>query len=225
MCFLNEQIDSPSRIKLTRLLELITSSQHNLTSVRDFERATIVHVEDSLKPFCGSTFRGRFVDIGSGGGIPGLVLAIAFPEAEWVLVDSIAKKTKEIERFAHELELKNVVVKTARAEELALEEREKFDAAFMRAVARCDTSLELATPLVKTGGIVYLYKGPGWCEEKVFSRVAEEKLGLGLLQEKEYCLSDGSIRFMIVYAKKRETPDGFPRRCGMASKSPLGGSK
>ena len=66
MCFLNEQIDLPSRIKLTRLLELITSSQHNLTSVRDFERATIVHVEDSLKPFCGSTFRGRFVDIGIG---------------------------------------------------------------------------------------------------------------------------------------------------------------
>jgi len=211
--------------KCKRLIELMISSPHNLTSVRTFERAVTVHLEDALIPFTNAMLTGSYVDIGSGGGIPGLVLAAVFPKSSWLLMDSIRKKTQEIERFAREMELSNVTVKTARAEEFALSSRANFDSAFLRAVARCDVSMELAAPLVKIGGSIFLYKGPGWNEERRFASVAEERLGLRLSQEKEYCLSDGSARFLVVYKKEVETPREFPRRVGMASKSPLGGSK
>lgn len=220
-----ESLEPSLRSKCKMLIELIISSPHNLTSVRTFERAMTVHLEDALTPFTDSMLTGSYVDIGSGGGIPGLLLATVFPKSFWMLLDSIAKKTQEIERFANKMGLSNVTAKTARAEELALENRAGFDAAFLRAVARSDVSMELAAPLVKIGGSIFLYKGPGWNEERRFARVAEERLGLSLSQEKEYRLSDGSSRFLVVYEKKVETPGEFPRRVGMASKSPLGGSK
>ncbi|HDP76866.1 MAG TPA: 16S rRNA (guanine(527)-N(7))-methyltransferase RsmG [Mesotoga infera] len=220
-----ESLEPSLRSKCKMLIELMISSPHNLTSVRIFERAVTVHLEDALIPFADYALDGSYVDIGSGGGIPGLLLATVFPKSSWVLLDSIAKKTQEIERFARRMGLNNVAVKTARAEELALKNRAGFDAAFLRAVARSDVSMELAAPLVRIGGSIFLYKGPGWNEEKRFAGVAEERLRLSLSQEKEYRLSDGSARFLIVYEKKAETPGEFPRRVGMASKSPLGGSK
>lgn len=220
-----DSLEPSLRSKCNMLLELVISSPHNLTSVRIFERAVTVHLEDTLIPFANSTLTGSYVDIGSGGGIPGLLLAAVFPKSCWVLLDSIAKKTQEIERFALKMKLSNVTVKTARAEESALEERASFDSAFLRAVARSDISMELAAPLVKIGGSIVLYKGPGWNEERRFARIAEERLGFSLSQEKEYRLSDGSTRFLVVYEKEVETPPEFPRRVGMASKSPLGGSK
>ena len=225
MVFSSEFLEPSFFAKYEKLIELMLSSPHNLSSIKEFERAMTVHIEDTIIPFEGSSLSGRCIDIGSGGGIPGLVLAISFPKSNWTLLESIAKKTREIERFARDLDLTNVAVKTARAEEFAKEAGETFDSAFLRAVGRCDISLELAAPLVKVGGYIYLYKGPGWLDEKVFSDAAERVLGLRLSYEKEYRLSDGSKRFMVVYEKERATPSEFPRRSGVASKLPLGGRK
>ncbi|HNR80724.1 MAG TPA: 16S rRNA (guanine(527)-N(7))-methyltransferase RsmG, partial [Mesotoga infera] len=140
--------------RFQRLVDLLISSPHNLTSVKDREKAMIIHIEDSLLAFEGRKLEGSYIDIGSGGGIPGLVLAIAFPETEWVLVDSITKKVREIERFSSILSLSNVTAVASRIEEYS-KESSRFDGAVMRAVARGDVALELAAPLIERGGLIY----------------------------------------------------------------------
>ena len=207
--------------RFQRLVDLLISSPHNLTSVKDREKAMIIHIEDSLLAFEGRKLEGSYIDIGSGGGIPGLVLAIAFPETEWVLVDSITKKVREIERFSSILSLSNVTAVASRIEEYS-KESSRFDGAVMRAVARGDVALELAAPLIERGGVIYLYKGPGCDVEKRFAFLASAKLGLQFRDEMSYRLSDGSSRKLVIFKKVSETPKGFPRKPGMASKFPLG---
>ncbi|HOY26218.1 MAG: 16S rRNA (guanine(527)-N(7))-methyltransferase RsmG [Mesotoga sp.] len=218
---LGESFSSDTCERFQRLVDLLISSPHNLTSVRDRERAMVAHIEDSLLAFEGYKLEGSYIDIGSGGGIPGLVLAIAFPETRWVLVDSIAKKVREIERFSSTLSLSNVTAVTSRIEEYP-KGIDRFDGAVMRAVARSDAALELAAPLVENGGLIHLYKGPGWKDEECYAFVASAKLGLQLQDERNYRLSDGSSRKLVTFKKVSETPKGFPRRPGMASKFPLG---
>lgn len=219
---LPECFDEATLDRCTRLMELLIGSPHNLTSIKNLERAKIIHVEDTLKPFCGKSLAGRFIDIGSGGGIPGLIMAIAYPETEWVLLDSTKKKIGEIERFSRALEISNATPIAARAEEYALETGERFDGAFLRAVARGDVALELAAPLVRKGGSIYMYKGPGWQEEKERAVRAAEKLNLSLDALSHYSLSDGSPRSFVTFRKDDETPSLFPRKTGLALKFPLG---
>jgi len=207
--------------RFQRLIDMLISSPHNLTSVKDREKAMVIHVEDSLLAFEGHKPKGSYIDIGSGGGIPGLVLAIAFPGTRWVLVDSIAKKVREIERFSSTLSLSNVTTVAARIEEYP-KEVDRFNGAVMRAVARGDVALELAAPLVERGGLIHLYKGPGWKDEERYAFLASAKLGLQFQDERNYRLSDGSSRKLVTFEKVSETPKGFPRKPGMASKFPLG---
>jgi 16S rRNA (guanine527-N7)-methyltransferase len=105
MVFSSEFLEPSFFAKYEKLIELMLSSPHNLSSIKEFERAMTVHIEDTIIPFEGSSLSGRCIDIGSGGGIPGLVLAISFPKSNWTLLESIAKKTREIERFARDLDL------------------------------------------------------------------------------------------------------------------------
>ncbi len=208
--------------KCSALMEKLISSPHNLTAIRDLERAMVIHVEDSLKPFSMVGLEGKtFLDIGSGGGVPGLVIAIAFPQTKWTLMDSILKKVREIDRFSYELGLRNVQTVVSRAEE----HRGLYDGVFMRAVARSDVSLELAAPLTEKNGRVFLYKGPGWKDERERALRAAEKLGLILESLLEYNLSDNSPRVLAVFRKLFKTPQRFPRKIGIAAKFPLGESE
>ncbi|MEA2067179.1 MAG: 16S rRNA (guanine(527)-N(7))-methyltransferase RsmG [Thermotogota bacterium] len=212
---------SPEK-KLHHFLELLLESPYNLTSIKETERAYIKHVEDVIRPFKEKRLKGSFIDVGTGGGVPGLVMAIIFPETRWLLVDSIKKKIIEVERFIHELELSNVHTMRSRVEELSNKYRKYFDGAFSRALGKTDLALELCAPFVKKGGSCYIYKGPSWVKEKPRIEKACSILGFSEPEVVNYRLTDKSLRTLLVFEKIKGTPEIFPRRVGKALKKPIG---
>ena len=128
------------------------------TSVHDRREVENVHIADSLVGLEVPAVKeaARIVDLGSGAGPPGLVLAIARPEAEVVLVESVGKKCAWLERTVSALGLENVRVVCARAEEL---EEEPFDVVTARALASLPVLCEYAAPLLREGGALVAWKG------------------------------------------------------------------
>jgi 16S rRNA (guanine527-N7)-methyltransferase len=121
-----------------------------------------VHVADSLVlvPHLRASVPRRGVDLGAGGGLPGLVLACALPEAQWLLVDSTRKKVEALERMAAAIGLTNVAAAWGRAEQLAGDPscRAQFDVVTARAVADLPALIAYAAPLLHTGGAAWFYK-------------------------------------------------------------------
>ena len=151
-------LDAAQQEKLARYLDLLseTNRKINLTRITDRAAAEVQHVGDALTllPFLP---KGSFslVDVGSGGGVPGIPLAIARPDAQVLLIESTKKKGVALERFAAELGLDNLSVSTTRAEDAGQSsKRETFDVATARAVATLDWLAEWCLPLVKVGGKV-----------------------------------------------------------------------
>jgi 16S rRNA (guanine527-N7)-methyltransferase len=177
-----------------------------LTSIRDPEDAWRVHVEESLAavPVL-RTLEGPIVDVGSGGGAPGIPLAAALPDREVTLLEANERKAAFLERVA--AEFPNVRVARGRAEE---QELEQFGAAVAKALAAPPVALEWCLPLVRVGGAAVLYVGPSVDLDAV--RRASEKLG-GAEPEPQPGL--------LVVRKAEPTPAGFPRRPGIARKRPL----
>jgi 16S rRNA (guanine527-N7)-methyltransferase len=148
---------------------------------------------------------GRVVDVGSGGGSPGIPLAVALPLRSFVLLEAERRKCDFLERFA--AELPNTEVVWGRAEEQAVD---CFGVALAKALAKPPVATELCLPLVEPGGAVILWLGKSADRESV-ARVAE-LLGGRLESDR------GGI---VVVRKLEATPAGFPRRPGMAKKRPL----
>ncbi|MBO8165976.1 MAG: 16S rRNA (guanine(527)-N(7))-methyltransferase RsmG [Kosmotoga sp.] len=211
------------REKIESYLRLLVSSKHNLTAIKNLDEAYQKHFLDVFLPLKEFSLKGNFIDIGTGGGVPGIICAILFPESKWTLLDSIRKKVQEIDNFIYELGLKNVRVICQRAEEYAKLDREKYCGAFMRAVARSDVCLEYAAPLIKTGGKIYLYRGPNWKKEKDFAERAASLLGLRIDRVIEYQITENIKRNLVIYKKLIATSLKYPRKTGSATKKPLGG--
>jgi 16S rRNA (guanine527-N7)-methyltransferase len=152
---------------LTRFAELVASSPHNLVSRRAREELRTRHIPEcvalaTLLP----TGTRRLLDVGSGGGFPGLVIAVVRPELDVHLLDSTAKKTSFLRDTADELELTNVTVHTGRAEELARGPLGGgFDVVTARAVAALDRLLAWTVPFLTPAGVLYAVKGERWREE------------------------------------------------------------
>lgn len=191
--------------RLERWLDALLETP-GLTSVRDRAEARRVHIDGSLAAAAYvRRFRGPIVDVGSGGGSPGIPLAVTFPDREVVLLEANGRKAAFLERAARDLP--NVSVIRGRAEEQPLD---TFGVAVARALAPPPVAAEWCLPLVTAGGGVVLYVGASASLEEV-ARVAEQ-LGGG-----EPELHPGAI----VIPKLSPTPPGFPRRLGMARKRPL----
>jgi 16S rRNA (guanine527-N7)-methyltransferase len=211
---------------LTMLLELLRDERASVSSVRDPERAWKVHVEDSLTGLEVEDLREarRIADIGSGAGFPGLVLAVALPQAEVELIESVGRKCDFMRRAIGASGVSNATVVCARSEEVAAgDARESYETVTARAVGRLSTLAELASPLLREGGVLAAWKGkrdPD--EERQLARASEQ-----LAMRPERILDVGGRagsrhRHLHVIRKSGPTPADLPRRPGIAKKRPRG---
>ena len=190
---------------LDRWLEAVVSTP-GLTAIRDPGEARRMLLEDALRavPLVGRE-GGAIVDVGSGGGTPGIPLAAALPDREVTLLESERRKCDFLERWT--TELPNLRVVRGRAEEQPLE---TFGVAVAKALARPTTAAEWCLPLVREGGAVVLWVGPAVEHERV-AAVARRIAGR----------VEDSPPGLVLIRKTGPTPPGFPRRTGVARKRPL----
>ena len=213
-----------------RFVELLLAGNRrlNLTRVISADDVARLHLLDSLAalPEIDRMTPTSAIDLGSGGGLPGLPLAMALPETHWTLVDSVGKKAAILGEFVEALGLANVAVIADRAEALGRDptHRGRYDLATARACAALPVLAELALPLVVTGGWLLAWKGPlSEADEEVRrGRVAIGQLGGGRLRIADSGVPAlGGHRFVIV-PKERDTDARFPRRAGEPGRRPLG---
>ena len=192
----------------------------NLTAITEDAQVAKLHLLDSLTVLCCADLKGKtLIDVGCGAGFPGVPLAIACPEANITLLDSLGKRVKWLEQILPQLGIHAECV-TARAEEAVASRRESYDFATSRAVARLNILLELTAPYVKVGGAVLAMKGAAAKEELSECAGAIKKLGLKLEEVREFPIDDTS-HAVIVLRKIAPTPKQYPRRYAKIKQSPL----
>jgi 16S rRNA (guanine527-N7)-methyltransferase len=188
----------------------------NLTAIRDPAAVAREHVLDSLTALDLLRIRGidEFVDLGSGGGYPGLPLALALPARRALLVESVGKKARFLETVVAALDAQDMVtVVTARAEALAADrrQRERWPAVVARAVAPLADLVELALPLLRIGGVLVAWKRLPLAGELQRSRPALAALGGGPLEVVPALVAGLEDHALVVATKIRATPPGYPR--------------
>ena len=197
----------------------------NLTNLTEEDEFIEKHYIDSLLLWNSESFKkaDKIIDVGTGGGFPGVPLAILYPEKEFVLLDSLKKRLNIIDSLTHELGINNVTTFHGRAEDAAKQKdmREAFDLCVSRAVANLTSLSELCIPFVKIGGYFVAYKGPGAYDEAKEAENAINILG-GKLEfitvpegQKE------SEHTLITILKTANTPEKYPRKAGDPLKKPL----
>ena len=192
----------------------------NLTGITEDTAVARLHLLDSLTVLACQDLKGkRLIDVGCGAGFPGVPLAIACPEAEITLLDSLGKRMKWLESVLPELGIKAQCV-TARAEEAVATCRESYDFATSRAVARLNILLELTAPYVKVGGAVLAMKGTLAQAELEEAAGAIKKLGLKLEEVRQFPIDDTN-HAVIVLRKVAPTPKQYPRRFSRIKQNPL----
>lgn len=211
--------------RLHPFLELLARYPASLSSVRDPEAALETHVADSLSGLGIEAVNesSRTIDIGSGGGFPGIPLAFALPKCDFTLIDSVGRKTEFLGQAVDLLGLENVEVLTTRSEDLAAGEgREAFGVALARAVGPLSVLAELASPLLSEGGSLVAWKGSREVEEEDRLFRLAPRLSMELEEVVAVQPFEGSrTRHLYVVRKSGPTPANLPRRPGMAKKRPL----
>jgi 16S rRNA (guanine527-N7)-methyltransferase len=207
---------------LERLLDAL-EDPHAPTTVHAREEARRVHVADSLAGLEVDGLRDArlIADLGSGAGLPGLVLAAALPQARVVLVESVRRKAEWIAATAAACGLANAEAVWARAEAWEAG-RGICDAVTARALASLPVLCEYAAPLLREGGVLVCWKGDVDALEAADGRAAAAMLGLSEPEVRPVRPYPGSRnRTLWVFRRVEPLPPGFPRREGMAAKRPL----
>jgi len=234
--------------RLDRYLDLLydANTRFNLTAVSDRAVAWTRHIFDSLTLIAllaelqtdfadegpsapglrGAAHALRVIDIGSGGGLPGIPLAICMPTVQFTLLEATGKKADFLRETAEELGLRNVTVVAERAEIAAAAPtatspggalRESYDAVIARAVGPLQVLLELTIPFAMVGGLVLAIKGEKAAGEVEASRQALHRLHAGVLDMLR--TPTGTI---VIVEKRRPTPRQYPRAPGEPKRKPLG---
>jgi 16S rRNA (guanine527-N7)-methyltransferase len=214
-----------ARGQLEAILRRLATDERAPTAVRDPAKAVDVHLADSLTALgLDVVVAARSIaDIGTGAGFPGLVLAAALPESRVALVEAQARKCAFVEGLCAAARIVNARTVCARAEEWA-EGRAANDVVLARAVAAQAVVVEYAAPLLRVGGMLVDWRGRRVRAEEESAERAAALLGLESVEVRRVEPWEGARdHHLHLYRKVRETPEGFPRRAGMAQKRPLGG--
>ncbi len=211
--------------QLLRFAEMLLEKNKvmNLTAITEPVAVAQLHLLDcaaiaSMEDFSNSTV----VDVGTGGGFPGMPLQILVPSAQVTLLDTLGKRIRFLEEVCAALALPNPRCVHARAEEFARDHRESFDFATSRAVASLPTLCELTLPMVKVGGAFLAMKALDSDEEIQSAKSAIAQLGGHLEEVRTYTIPGTDVqRRVVVIGKDKPTVHTFPRPFARIKKSPL----
>ncbi|MCV3728734.1 16S rRNA (guanine(527)-N(7))-methyltransferase RsmG [Ureaplasma miroungigenitalium] len=197
----------------------------NLTRLDDESKIYQEFLLDSLLPYADSSImpvdvKKKLIDIGSGSGIPGILIAIVFASYDVVLLEANAKKCTFLNTVIERLNLQNVQAWNMRAEEMTLDMRESFDIATARAVAGLYKILEISTPFVKVDGLLIEPKGLAYEAEINEALNTIKTLNLSLIKHNAYISSDKSNN-VLVYRKLKRTSKQYPRKWAQIVAKPL----
>lgn len=204
----------------------------NLTAITDEQEFAIKHIADSMAIVKAgeeitsllSDKGARLIDVGTGAGMPGIIIKIIFPDINMVLFDSLKKRLNFLDEVTAELGLKGISTLHGRAEDIGRDPkfRESFDIAVSRAVANLSTLSEYCLPLLKKGGVFLPYKSGDVEEELGDSEKAVRVLGGKFKKLIKYNIPDTDMgRSLIIIEKTGSTPTKYPRKAGIPSKEPL----
>ena len=225
-----ERLDPGTRATLAELVAVLTADPRAPSSVRSAGEAWRVHVADSLSGLeIEELASARLIaDVGSGAGLPGLVLAAASRAARVALFECVGRKCEFARRAIAATGIEGARVVCERAETWAATEppeggREAYDAVTARAVGRLATLAELASPLLREGGALVAWKGRRDAEEEAELARAAERLAIEPAEVRAVGPYAGSRhRHLHLLRKAGPTPAGLPRRPGIAKKRPFG---
>ena len=184
----------------------------------------VKHFVDSLAINKFAVSSNSIIDIGTGGGFPGIPLKIMNKDSKITLIDSVNKKLNVIRDITKDMDLPSLEIIHSRAEDLAVktEYREMYDMATTRAVSNLTTILEYMLPFVKVGGEFISYKSEKIAEEMKEAEKAIKILGGKVEKQVELTLPDSDIyRNLFVIKKFTTTPKKYPRKAGLPAKEPL----
>ncbi|MCB9844620.1 MAG: 16S rRNA (guanine(527)-N(7))-methyltransferase RsmG [Phycisphaeraceae bacterium] len=228
------EADDLERLGAYLALLLEVNKSINLTAIRDPDEAWTRHIFDSLTLLAilaDLPDGARVIDVGSGGGLPGIPLAIVMPALRFTLLEATGKKAEFLGRASEALRLPNTLVVAQRAERAGQDRgtrtahgregghRETYDAVLARAVGPMSVVLELTVPLARVGGLVLLTKG-----ERAAQEITEAAHALHVLKavvDQTVATPTGTI---VVISKSSATPREYPRRDGEPKRRPLGGA-
>ena len=223
----NFEIDDNKISQLDKYYEMLIEKNKvmNLTAITEFDEVLVKHFVDSLSICTIIPDDVKYVcDLGTGAGFPGIPMAIAYPDLQFSLIDSLNKRIKFLQEVVDALGLTNVTLVHGRAEEAGRNKlyREQYDLVVSRAVANISTLSEYCLPLVKVGGYFISFKSGDIEDEIKQSGKAISKLGGKLQKPVLFNLPDTNIsRSFLVINKEKSTPKAYPRKAGTPSKEPL----
>jgi 16S rRNA (guanine527-N7)-methyltransferase len=218
-------MDKRTDVKLKQYNEMLITKNAviNLTAHKTYEDSWQKNICDSL--LFGEEFEkledADILDIGSGGGLPAIPLAIKYPFLNITLLDSVGKKVSFLNEVINNLQLPNATAVHIRIEEFAANNRNKFDVTSAKAVAALPTLLEYALPLLKIGGFLYAFKGQNYMEEIAASQNALQLLGGTVEKIAKRKLNNEITRYLVIIKKVKETPKKFPRKNNLPRSLPL----
>ena len=198
------------------------NEKFNLTAITEMQDVAIKHFLDSVLGEKEIPQNASVIDVGTGGGFPGIPLKILRPDIKITLLDSLQKRVKFLQEVVNMLGLENVICVHARAEDYAKDKREKFDVSLSRAVASVPTLSEYLIPFVKVGGRVIMYKSQKADEELAEGQKAIKTFGGNVDKIVPFNLEEvESERNIVVIKKIAKTPPKYPRGKNQPKTNPI----
>ena len=193
----------------------------NLTAITEYSEIVEKHFYDSLLLSKYRKMEGTLVDVGTGAGFPGVVLKIAYPELKVKLIEPLHKRCVFLNELIERLDLKDIEVLNVRAEDYSKNHREAFDFVTARAVTNLNALIELCGAMVKLDGCFIALRGKDGLSEIENAAFAINSMGFEVEDTFNDSLSDGSLRVISFFRKRRKTSNKYPRSYSLIKKGPI----